>query len=89
MAKTNTLHVRIEPRIKEKAEKTLNSLGLSISEAINVFLTQVVLHDGIPFEIKKPNYNRQTIQALDDAKKGENVSKTFDNADEMFKELNK
>ena len=79
MAKTNTLHVRIEPRIKEKAEKTLNSLGLSISEAINVFLTQVVLHDGIPFEIKKPNYNRQTIQALDDAKKGENVSKTFDN----------
>ena len=51
MARTNTLHVRIEPKIKEKAEKTLNSLGLSISDAINVFLTQVILNGGIPFEI--------------------------------------
>lgn len=32
-------------------EKTLNDLGLSITEAINVFLNQVILHDGIPFEI--------------------------------------
>lgn len=88
MAKTNTLHVRIEPKIKEKAEKTLNSLGLSISDAINVFLTQVILNGGIPFEIKNPNFNKKTIQTLEETKAGKNVSKTFNDVDEMFKELN-
>lgn len=89
MARTNTLHVRIEPKIKEKAEKTLNSLGLSISDAINVFLIQVILNDGIPFEIKHPNFNKETIDTLEDVKTGKNISKTFDDVDEMFKELNK
>ena len=37
MAKTDTLHIRIEPSVKQKAEETLNELGLSIADAINVF----------------------------------------------------
>lgn len=89
MAKTDTLHIRIEPKIKQKAEETLNDLGLSITEAINVFLNQVILQDGIPFEIKKPKYNRETIQAMEDTKKGKNLSKTFDSVEEMFEELEK
>ena len=89
MAKTDTLHVRVEPSVKQKAEKTLNDLGLSITEAINVFLNQVILNDGIPFEIKKPKYNKATIQALEDTKNQKNLSKTFNNVDEMFEELEK
>ena len=89
MAKTDTLHIRVEPSVKQKAEKTLNDLGLSITEAINVFLNQVILNDGIPFEIKKPKFNKETIQAIEDTKSGKNLSKTFDNVDEMFKELDK
>lgn len=89
MAKTDTLHVRIEPSVKEKAEETLSELGLSISDAINVFLRQVIINDGIPFEIRKANYNRITLKAMDDAKKQKNVSETFDNVDEMFEELDK
>lgn len=87
MAKTDTLHIRIEPTIKQKAEKTLNDLGLSITDAINVFLNQVILNDGIPFEIKKPRYNKETMQTLDDAKNNKNVSRTFDSVDKMFEEL--
>ena len=41
MAKTNTLHIRVEPSVKQKAEKILKDLGLSITEAVNVFLNQV------------------------------------------------
>jgi len=89
MAKTDTLHVRVEPIVKQKAEETLNDLGLSITEAINVFLNQVILHDGIPFEIRKPKYNKETIQALEDTKNGRNLSKAFDSVDEMFEELDK
>lgn len=89
MAKTDTLHIRIEPTVKQKAEETLNDLGLSIADAINVFLNQVILNDGIPFEIKKPKWNQETMQVLDDVKQGKNVSKTFDSVDEMFEELDK
>ena len=89
MAKTNTLHVRVEPNIKEKAEETLKELGLSITDAINVFLNQVILHEGIPFEIKKPRYNKETLQAIEDVKNKRNLSKSFDNVDEMFEELEK
>lgn len=89
MAKTDTLHVRVEPRVKQKAEETLNELGLSITEAINVFLNQVILNDGIPFEIKKPKFNKETIQVMEDVKNGKNLSKTFDSVDEMFEELDK
>lgn len=89
MAKTDTLHIRIEPTVKKRAEETLNDLGLSITEAINVFLNQVILNDGIPFEIRKPRINKETIQAIEDTKKGKNLSKTFDNVDEMFEELDK
>ncbi len=87
MAKTDTLHIRIEPSVKQKAEETLKDLGLSITEAINVFLNQVILQDGIPFEIKKPKYNNETIKALDDVKNEKNLSKTFNTAKDMFKEL--
>lgn len=87
MAKTDTLHIRIEPSVKQRAEETLNDLGLSITEAINVFLNQVILNDGIPFEIRKPRFNKETIQAIEDTKNGKNLSKTFDNVDEMFEEL--
>lgn len=89
MAKTETLHIRIEPIVKQKAEETLNELGLSIADAINVFLKQVILNDGIPFEIRKPKFNKETIEAIEDAKKGKNLSKTFDSVDEMFEELDK
>ena len=89
MAKTDTLHIRIEPSVKQRAEETLKDLGLSITEAINVFLSQVILNDGIPFEIRKPRYNKETIQAMEDTKNGKNLSKTFDNVNEMFEELDK
>ena len=89
MAKTDTLHIRVEPNVKQQAEKTLNDLGLSITDAINVFLTQVILNNGIPFEIKKPQFNKETLQVMKDTKSGKNLSKTFDNVDDMFKELDK
>lgn len=89
MAKTDTLHIRVEPSVKIKAEKTLNDLGLSITEAVNVFLNQVILHEGIPFKIEKPRYNKETIQAMEDVKNGKNLSKAFDSIDEMFEELDK
>lgn len=91
MAKTNTLHIRVEPKVKQKAEETLNDLGLSMAEAINVFLNQVILHDGIPFEIKKPRYTKDMIEAIAEADKmlkNPDEYKSFDSVDELMEDLN-
>ena len=54
MAKNETLHIRVNENIKASAEKTLEILGISISEAVNMFLHQIPLVGGLPFEVKAP-----------------------------------
>lgn len=49
----------------------------------------MILNEGILFEIRKNRYSNSTIKAMEDTKHGENLSKTFDNVDEMFEELDK
>ena len=52
MAKTANLYTRIDPKLKEQAEYILNSLGLPPSSAITMFYKQVVLQQGLPFDVK-------------------------------------
>jgi len=52
MSKTSSIYTRVEPEIKAQAEEILSSLGIPVSNAINLFLHQVVLQNGIPFELK-------------------------------------
>ena len=54
MAKNETLHIRVNEVVKSRAENTLNLLGLSISEAVNMLLHQISLVGGLPFEVKIP-----------------------------------
>ncbi len=49
--KTAAVHTRIEPEIKEKAENILHRLGVSPTEAIRMFYTQIALRNGLPFEL--------------------------------------
>lgn len=87
MAKTDNLNIRIEPELKKAVEMTLNDLGMNIAEAVTIFLKQVVMTDSIPFMIKKPKLNTETIKAMEDAKKGKNLSKGYKNLDEMWADL--
>jgi DNA-damage-inducible protein J len=54
MAKTTNLYIRLEPELKEQAELILGQLGIPISNAVNMFLKQVVMQRGIPFDVKLP-----------------------------------
>lgn len=54
MARTSNVFARVEPEIKEQAEKVLDQLGIPMSNAVGMFLRQVVLQRGIPFEMKLP-----------------------------------
>ena len=68
MSKTATIQTRINPELKEKAQAIFNKLNLTMSEAISLYLTQVTLHRGIPFDIKIPN--ELTIKTFNKIEKG-------------------
>ena len=55
-----TLNIRIEKKIKTKANKTLSSLGLDMSTAVKMFLSQVITENGLPFT---PTNNKTSIKA--------------------------
>ncbi len=57
MARTATVFTRVEPEVKEQAERVLSELGISMSNAVEMFLRQVMLQRGIPFEMKLPKVN--------------------------------
>ncbi|MBR2575677.1 MAG: type II toxin-antitoxin system RelB/DinJ family antitoxin [Firmicutes bacterium] len=52
--RTTSVYTRVDPETKEQAERILNQLGIPMSNAIGMFLKQIVMHRGIPFEMKIP-----------------------------------
>ena len=56
MAKTANLYARIEPNLKEQAEAILTALGIPASNAITMFYRQIILRNGLPFEVKLPEH---------------------------------
>ncbi len=60
--KTRMIHARIDPKLKESAERVFSKIGVSTTEAIRLFLKQVELHRGLPFPIAIPN--AQTVAAM-------------------------
>ncbi len=79
--KTATIHSRIQPEIKEQAEGVLHRLGLSPTEAIRMFYTQIALRNGLPFDVAIPN--ETTIKALEDSRRGRNLDR-FETTEELF-----
>ena len=69
MAKSANLYARIEPELKEQAEMILAALGIPSSNAITMFYKQIVLNNGLPFEVKLPSHpldvSRMTAAQLD------------------------
>lgn len=72
MAKTGYITARVEPKLKASAGRVLSKLGVSTSDAITMFLRQVVLQRGLPFEVRTPNEEtRRAIEQLEaPAKRG-------------------
>ena len=69
MAKSANLYARIEPDLKEQAETILSALGIPASNAITMFYKQIILRNGLPFDVKLPEHpldiSRMTAAQLD------------------------
>ena len=62
MAKTMTVHTRVTPETKEKADKVFARVGLTTSQAISLFLTASINHNGMPFELSLPTPEEQEFR---------------------------
>ena len=66
MQKSTDVRSRIEPDLKDRASEVLAACGLNLSDAIRLFLHQVVAQQGLPFDVKAPN--AATIAAMREAR---------------------
>ena len=66
---TSPTQIRIDENTKQQAVALLEGLGLNLSDAVNMFLKQVILQNGIPFEIKYPELKPEVIEAMEEAKR--------------------
>jgi DNA-damage-inducible protein J len=86
MVKSDVLHMRIAPEVKSEADSILARLGITTTDAVNMFLNQIILRGGLPFDVRLPAPNETTRQAMREAEEGANLRR-FGSAGEMFKEL--
>ena len=78
MTKTANLYARIEPQLKTEAEAILCGLGVPVSNAINMFYRQIVIHRGLPFAVQLPSTSLLNAAILTDAQLDAEVAKGFD-----------
>ena len=88
MATTTMVHVRVDEQIKAQATETLAAMGLSVSDAVRVFLMRVVADQQMPFALKVPNGETRAAMA-----EADEIVRThrarFDTATELFDDLEK
>jgi DNA-damage-inducible protein J len=93
MSNTTSVAFRIDKNLKDEATKVLSGLGLDLTTAIRIYLSKVVLHNGIPFAVeleKRPNTPNEETQAAfawtqDYINKGEKSG--FKTAEKLFAHL--
>lgn len=77
MAKTTNLYVRLEPELKQQAESVLEQLGIPLSNAVNIFLKQVVMQRGIPFDVKLSAQKPVAVSSLTESELDMELEKGF------------
>lgn len=84
----STISIRVNEALKEQAQTLFKEWGLDMSTAVNMFLSQTVREQRIPFVIGEIP-NAETAAAVDEIDKmiASGKPPRFETADEMFKEL--
>lgn len=71
MSKTAFVRARVEPDLKKEVTDILQTLGLSLTDAVTLFYKMIKLNKGLPFEVKIPNKN--TMDAVEDVRLGRDL----------------
>ena len=88
MANSEIITLQIDSNLKEQAEALFSSLGLTLEEAITLFLKASILHGGLPFPVEQPRYNQETELALEEARDilSGKIQHSSTSVDDLFKD---
>ena len=82
--------MRMEEQKKKDAETLYRTLGMTLPQAVNMFISQSLLVGGLPFDVRIPRFNQETEAAMKEAEDiaaGRIESKSYHSAEELFAEL--
>ncbi|MGO9741959.1 MAG: type II toxin-antitoxin system RelB/DinJ family antitoxin [Roseiarcus sp.] len=86
--RSSMVHVRVDDETKERATAALEAMGLSVSDAVRLFLRRVVTDQAFPLELKVPNAETRSAMA-----EAEDIARSrvarFTTADQLFADLEK
>jgi DNA-damage-inducible protein J len=88
--KDTNFNMRMNRKKKEALTNLYGKLGLSLPEAVNIFFENSLLVGGLPFEVRLPRFNRETEEAMQEARdilEGKVSAKSYSSARELFEEL--
>ena len=80
-------NIKIDPMLKQESQALFESLGLNLSTAVNMFLRQAVREQAIPFRVGSPIPNAETLKAIEDARNGIGLSRSFTSVAELMEDL--
>jgi DNA-damage-inducible protein J len=84
MAKEATARARMDADLKEEAEAILAECGLNPTQGINLFYRQVVLRQGLPFDVRIPT--AESREAMREIETGNGLAR-FGSAEDLFRDL--
>ena len=90
MPKTATLNIRTDPIVKAQAEKIYQSFGITLTDAVNIFLRKSIMTGGLPFTMQQSRPNQETLAAMREAEailSGQVKAKTYHSVQELFTDL--
>ncbi|MBP5718649.1 MAG: type II toxin-antitoxin system RelB/DinJ family antitoxin, partial [Abditibacteriota bacterium] len=85
--KTANFNMRIEAQKKADAEALYNALGMTLPQAVNMFISQSLLVGGLPFDVRMPRFNKETEDAIREARDiiaGKIQRKAYNSVDEFI-----
>ena len=88
--KDTNFNMRMKKQKKKDLENLYSRLGMSLPEAVNIFFENSLLVGGLPFSVRLPHYNRETEEAMQEAREivaGKRPAKAYHSAGELFEEL--
>jgi len=90
MAKTANINIRIDPKVKSTVDGIFSHFGITVADAVNIFLHKVIIVGGLPFDMTLPKYNEDTLSAMLEARdiaSGKIKTKSYASIKEMVAEL--
>ena len=90
MAKTANINIRIDPEVKSTVDGIFSHFGITVADAVNIFLHKVIIVGGMPFDLTLPKYNEETLAAIQEARdiaSGKIKAKSYASVKEMVAEI--